>query len=271
MRLLALRTGGRWRRARRSRVRSGRDSSLCLLQLPFAAPRFVGLGLPRLSSLSNRRDDVGVGGATTQIAAHSFADLVVVERVRIGGQLRAHCAGPSRGGLTQHPYRRADLARRAVATLERVVADEGSLERVEVLGVGRQTCPRLALLATSRVPLRLRWEQTLRVAPLPVPDSTAPLPSLDALLAIPSVALFVGRARARQADFVLREQHAPLVAQVVVQLDGLPLALELAAARLDVLSLSALARRLGDHLQLLALEAPDLPERQQSLEAAVGW
>src|SRR5258708_7782329 len=55
-------------------------------------------------------------------------------------------------------------------------------------------CPRLALLATSRVPLRLRWEQTLRVAPLPVPDSTAPLPPLDTLVAIPSVALFVGRA-----------------------------------------------------------------------------
>ncbi len=133
------------------------------------------------------------------------------------------------------------------------------------------TCPGLALLMTSRVPLQLRWEQTLRVAPLPVPDlSEAPLP-LDALLAVPSVALFVGRARARQANFVLREQEAPLVAQVAVHLDGLPLALELAAARLDVLPLSSLARRLEDWLQLLALEAPDLPERQQSLEAAIGW
>ncbi len=148
---------------------------------------------------------------------------------------------------------------------------EQVLPAAALLGDLLAACPGLALLVTSRVPLQLRWEQTLRVAPLPVPDSTAPLPPLDALLAIPSVALFVGRARARQADFVLREQHAPLVAQVVVQLDGLPLALELAAARLDVLSLSALARRLGDRLQLLASEAPDLPERQQSLEAAVGW
>src|SRR5207302_6243127 len=132
-------------------------------------------------------------------------------------------------------------------------------------------CPRLALLVTSRVPLRIRWEQTLRVAPLPVPDSSVPLPPLDALLAIPSVALFVGRARARQADFVLEEQHAPLVAQLVRQLDGLPLALELAAARLDVLPLPTLVRRLADRLQLLATQAPDLPERQRSLEAAVGW
>ena len=132
-------------------------------------------------------------------------------------------------------------------------------------------CPRLALLVTSRVPLRIRWEQTLRVAPLPVPDSTLPLPPLDALLAIPSVALFVGRARARKADFVLEEQYAPLLAQLVTQLDGLPLALELAAARLDVLPLPTLVRRLADWQQLLATQAPDLPERQRSLEAAVGW
>ncbi len=132
-------------------------------------------------------------------------------------------------------------------------------------------CPRLALLVTSRVTLRLRWEQTLRVAPLPVPDPSVPVPPLEALLAIPSVALFVGRARAHQADFALEEQHAPLLAQLVTQLDGLPLALELAAARLDVLPLPILVWRLADRLELLASQAPDLPERQRSLEAAVGW
>jgi transcriptional regulator with XRE-family HTH domain len=121
-------------------------------------------------------------------------------------------------------------------------------------------CPQLALLVTSRVPLRLRWEQTLRIAPLAVPDSAMPLPPLGALLAIPSVALFVSRAQARRADFVLKEQHAPLLAQLVTQLDGLPLALELAAARLDVLPLPMLVRRLADRLQLLATQAPDLPE-----------
>jgi predicted ATPase/DNA-binding CsgD family transcriptional regulator len=132
-------------------------------------------------------------------------------------------------------------------------------------------CLGLALLVTSRVPLRLRWEQTLRLAPLPVPDLSAALPPLDALLAVPSVALFVDRARAHRADFALGERQALVVAQVAVQLDGLPLALELAAARLDVLPLPALAHRLGDRLRLLASEVPDRPERQRSLEAAVGW
>src|SRR5260221_480984 len=79
------------------------------------------------------------------------------------------------------------------------------------------------------------------------------------------------RSRGRWACFALGGGGAPLVAQLVVQLGGLPLALELAAARLDVLSLSTLARRLGGRLQLLASEAPDLPKRQQSLEAAIGW
>jgi len=132
-------------------------------------------------------------------------------------------------------------------------------------------CPSLALLVTSRTPLHVRWEQTLRVAPLPVPDLSMPLPPFAELAAIPAVTLFLQRARARRASFALTEKQTPLVAQLVAQLDGLPLALELAAARLDVLSLSTLTRRLTDRLQLLAVEAPDLPERQQSLEAAVGW
>jgi non-specific serine/threonine protein kinase len=131
--------------------------------------------------------------------------------------------------------------------------------------------PHLALLVTSRAPLQVRWEQTLRVAPLPVPDLREPLPPPEALLAVPSVALFVGRARARRPDFAYTARQAPLVARLAAQLDGLPLALELAAARLDVLSLPALARRLGDRLRLLSSEAPDRPARQRSLEAAVGW
>jgi non-specific serine/threonine protein kinase len=133
------------------------------------------------------------------------------------------------------------------------------------------SCPQLRLLVTSRVPLQLRWEQVVRIAPLPVPDLQEALPPLDALARVPAVTLFVARALARRADFVLTEQQAPLVAQLVVQLDGLPLALELAAARMGALTLPLIVRRLEDRVRLMRWEAPDRPARHQSLEAAVGW
>jgi non-specific serine/threonine protein kinase len=169
------------------------------------------------------------------------------------------------------------LGERLVASLQErvtlVVLDnfEQVLSAAASLAELLAACPSLALLVTSRAPLQIRWEQTLRVAPLPVPDLSMPLPPLAELMAIPSVMLFLQRARARRASFALTEKQAPLLGHLVAQLDGLPLALELAAARLDVLSLLSLTRRLADRMQLLAVEAPDLPERQQSLEAAVGW
>jgi predicted ATPase/DNA-binding CsgD family transcriptional regulator len=131
-------------------------------------------------------------------------------------------------------------------------------------------CPQIHMLVTSRVPLQLRWEHILRIKPLPVPDVSTPL-SLDDLGQVPAVALFLDRARARRPGFALTEARAQQVTDLVVHLDGLPLALELAAARLDALSLPVLVRLLSDRLQMLASSAPDAPERQRSLEAAITW
>lgn len=133
------------------------------------------------------------------------------------------------------------------------------------------SCPGVSLLVTSRIPLQLRWEHLHRVAPLPVPDLSVDLPPLDVFAQIPAVELFAARARTRRSDFRLTAEEAPLVAQLVVQLDGLPLALELAASRLDVLPLGTIVRRLEDRLRLLRWEALDLPERQRSLQAAISW
>jgi predicted ATPase/DNA-binding CsgD family transcriptional regulator len=128
----------------------------------------------------------------------------------------------------------------------------------------------ITMLVTSRMPLHLRWERALRIPPLALPDLNV-LPPLDELAQVPSIALFVERARAQRADFQLTQTQAPLVARLVSQLDGLPLAIELAAARMNVLPLAFIARRLQDRLHLLQWEAGDLPERPKSLEAAIGW
>lgn len=131
-------------------------------------------------------------------------------------------------------------------------------------------CPTVRFLVTSRSPLQLQWEQILRVEPLPVPDLDN-LPGPAELAEIPSVSLFLERARARQATFTLNGENARMAAELCRRLDGLPLAIELAAARLNVLPLSAILLRLEDRLQVLHWEAHDLPDRHRSLHTAIDW
>ncbi|HLJ66609.1 MAG TPA: tetratricopeptide repeat protein [Chloroflexota bacterium] len=132
------------------------------------------------------------------------------------------------------------------------------------------TAPALRLLVTSRVALPLRQQQAIRLFPLPVPDPDRPLP-VEELAQIPSVALFVERAQAQRPDFALTERRAPQVVELLRLLDGLPLALELAAGQMQVLALPVIVRRLEHRLASLRWEAQDLPKRQQSLQAAIGW
>jgi non-specific serine/threonine protein kinase len=131
-------------------------------------------------------------------------------------------------------------------------------------------CPYLRFLATSREPLRLPGEQVQRVAPLPPPDAAdAAEPAL--LARNPAVALFLDRARARRADFALTPANAPAVAEICRRLDGIPLALELAAVRAGALPVQELAARLDDALRLLTGGARTAPTRQQTLRAALDW
>ena len=129
-------------------------------------------------------------------------------------------------------------------------------------------CARLQLLVTSREALRLRGEQEFRLSPLGLPNQSA----IEALLASPSVALFVQRAQAVQPEFRLTSQNAAAVAEICSRLDGLPLALELAAARIRLLPPPAMLAQLRESpLQLLNRGARDLPERQQTLRRALQW
>jgi predicted ATPase len=131
-------------------------------------------------------------------------------------------------------------------------------------------CPRLAILATSRTVLRLRAEQEYPVRPLPVPAHPVHVP-LEELRSWPAVALFADRARAVRPDFALTEDNAAAVAEICRRLEGLPLAIELAAARTRLLEPAVLLDRLARSLDALGTGAVDLPERQRTLRATVEW
>jgi predicted ATPase len=129
---------------------------------------------------------------------------------------------------------------------------------------------RLKLLVTSREPLRVRDEQLVPVPPLALPDP-AHVADLEHLAQIPAVALFVERAREARPDFALTTENAAAIVEICQRLDGLPLALELAAAVLSLLPPAALLARLERRLPLPSRGARDLPERQQTLRNTIAW
>ncbi|MBA2526707.1 MAG: protein kinase, partial [Pyrinomonadaceae bacterium] len=125
-------------------------------------------------------------------------------------------------------------------------------------------CPRLKVLVTSRAVLHLRAEHEFPVPPLSLPDSKRLL-SIETLSRYSAVTLFIERACSVKPDFALTDENAQAVAEICIRLDGLPLALELAAARIKVLSPQSMLVRLKDRLKLLASGARDLPARQQTM------
>lgn len=148
--------------------------------------------------------------------------------------------------------------------LEQVVA------AAPLLGDLLAACPRLQILATSRVRLRLRSEHQFLVAPLPTPGA-APLAAPATLAEVPAVALFIQRTRQIRPDFTLTADNAVAVATIVDRLDGLPLAIELASARLAVLSPAALLALLDHRLRVLTGGALDLPLRLRTMTDAIAW
>jgi len=131
-------------------------------------------------------------------------------------------------------------------------------------------CPELRVLVTSRAPLRVRGEHEYGVPPLGVPDLTH-LPPLPELARYEAVRLFIERAREVKADFAVSPETAPAVAEICVRLDGLPLAIELAAARIRLLPPPALLHRLSSRLTVLIGGPRDLPTRQQTLRGTIDW
>jgi predicted ATPase/transcriptional regulator with XRE-family HTH domain len=133
-------------------------------------------------------------------------------------------------------------------------------------------CPLLTVLVTSRTPLRLRGERVYAVPPLPLPSvSPTGAVSSELLLENEAVTLFVERASAATADFAVTADDVVAAVEICRRLDGLPLAIELAAARVPLLSPVAIASRLENRLELLTRGARDLPARHRTLHNAIDW
>jgi predicted ATPase/class 3 adenylate cyclase len=129
--------------------------------------------------------------------------------------------------------------------------------------------PGLRVIVSSRAPLRIAGEQEFAVPPLPVPPASETDP--ERIADTEAVRLFVERAMAVRPGFTVTAENAAAIAQIVRGLDGLPLAIELAAARVRVLTPSAMVARLGDRMSLLSAGGRDLPERQRTLRGAIAW
>jgi predicted ATPase/DNA-binding CsgD family transcriptional regulator len=176
--------------------------------------------------------------------------------------LRRFPARPPLERLTRHLADRHVLL--VLDNFEQVIAARSSVATLI------ESCPRLHVLVTSREALGLAAEHELPVHPLAVPDlDEASNPAIVARAA--SVALFVARAQSVQRQFALSRANAHTLADICRRLDGLPLAIELAAARVKVLSPEAILARLSRRLPLLVTRAADRPGRHQALRAAIAW
>jgi predicted ATPase len=147
--------------------------------------------------------------------------------------------------------------------LEQVLDAVGDLDELLL------SCPHLSILATSRTVLELRAEHNYPVPPLSLADD--PTVPLETLIASPAVALFVDRAHAVRPGFALTTANAPAVAEICRRLEGLPLAIELAAARTRLLDPDELLRRLATSLDALGTGSVDMPQRQHTLRDTVQW
>jgi non-specific serine/threonine protein kinase len=131
--------------------------------------------------------------------------------------------------------------------------------------------PELRILATSQEPLRITWEREYPVPPLAVPETLSRLPDPARLVAYSAIALFADRARAVYPHFTLDHQNAAVIAAICTRLDGLPLAIEMAAAMVKALPPEALNERLTHGLMHLTAGVKNLPDRHQTLREAIFW
>jgi predicted ATPase len=223
-----------------------------------------GTGKTRLAvQLAEDSAEQFAGGVWFAGLASILDSALVVSAIAQALEVRATANRPLVEDIKEH-LRRLPRALLLIDNFEHVLAAAPVV--TELLGASRA----LKILVTSRAALHIYGEQEFQVPPLGLPDPRS-FCSVELLSEYPAVALFVQRARAVKPDFALGEENAAAVVEICVRLDGLPLAIELAAARVKVLTPTAILGRLESRLRLLTGGARDLPERQQTLRRAMDW
>jgi predicted ATPase/class 3 adenylate cyclase len=222
-----------------------------------------GIGKTRLAVAVGERlhDRLGAGMAFVPLAAVTDPGLVLGSVARALGADLGGAASPLQALAEWFGDDQWLLIMDNLEQVVNVAADLGEL---------LVRCPGVAILATSRTVLSLAAEREYQVPPLSLPDGPAAVP-LAELESSPAVALFVDRARAVRPGFALAEGNATAVAEICRRLEGLPLAIELAAARIRLLDPAVLLARLTVSLDALGTGAVDLPARQRTLRATVEW
>jgi len=208
-------------------------------------------------------------------SAHDFADgtffvpLAPITDPELVPSTIAHTLGVQVGGSEMPLSRVLDHVRgkRILLVLDNF---EQILPAAPIVGELLGASPVLKVITSSRAPLRISGEQEFPVPPLELPDPER-LPALEVLAQSDAVRLFVERAMGVRPDFRVTAENAAAVAEIVYRLDGLPLAIELAAARVKVLTPQAMLPKLRQGLDMLASTARDLPERQRTLNGAIAW
>ncbi|NOK83937.1 MAG: hypothetical protein GFH27_549309n64 [Chloroflexi bacterium AL-W] len=198
-----------------------------------------------------------------------FVDLAAVHDPALVVPTLAQTVGVRGPGLGSRHDELADYLswRRLLLVLDNL---EHLLDATPQLATLLDAAPQLQIVTTSRTRLQLDGEHVYAVPPLQTSTATE-LPPLDTLATVPAIALFVARARAVHTDFALTESNASTIVAICNQVAGLPLGLELAAARLRLLSPAALLQRLIAHHDVLSAGVRDGPSRQQSMHATIGW
>jgi len=231
----------------------------CLPQLCFWLSECDVLHLA-LQAAAAARDAFADGVAFVSLAAIADPGLVLPAIARSLG-VEETAGEPVAGTLASALHEKRMLL--VLDNVEQVLSAGGEVQAFLL------DTPGVTALVTSRAALRVRGERLHVVDPLEVP--TPPLPPLDTLVQYEAVRLFIARTMEVAPDFVVTNATAPAVAEICARLDGLPLAIELAAARVKVLPPEELRTRLSSRLKVAASGARDLPARQQTLRATIDW